>query len=177
MNVHFVCVGNSYRSRLAEAVLNALAISGMRATSSGTHASDNENGPISWYGARLLKNHGLIPFMSPSWTQTTPSMLAAAGLVVFMADGCRRWCSEQLGHAGTDCEVWQVADLDEFEFSAPRTTPAGEQERIAATEATFALIERLVTDLVGRTAETKRAADGSDSATLRKPVIRKGWAV
>jgi protein-tyrosine-phosphatase len=89
MNVHFVCVGNSYRSRLAEAVLNALAISGMRATSSGTHASDNENGPISWYGARLLKNHGLIPFMSPSWTQTTPSMLAAAGLVVFMADGCR----------------------------------------------------------------------------------------
>ncbi len=152
MDIHFVCVGNSYRSRLAEALLNIHGAPALRATSSGTHASENENGPVSWYAARLLKNHALIPFMSPSWKQTTPDLLTAADLIVFMADSCRRWCEERLdfSFSSAACQVWTVPDLDEFEFASPSGTPAGELERIAATESTFALIERLVVDLVAR---------------------------
>ncbi|HZU77238.1 MAG TPA: hypothetical protein VFA70_10775 [Dehalococcoidia bacterium] len=149
MHVHFVCVGNTYRSRLAEALLNARELPGVRATSSGIRASENLNGPVSWQALRLLKNHGLIPHMSPHWTQTSAAVLAAADLVVFMEPACRQYCAEQYGFAG-DCEVWDVPDAGYPFWDGRFDELEGDARSFAINEETFAMLRALVEDLARR---------------------------
>jgi len=143
VEIHFVCAGNAYRSRLAEALLNSLGLPGVRATSSGTIAAENLNGPVSWTALRLLKRNQLIPFMSPRWTQTTPELLAAADLVVFMEPAIWAHCLAAFAFGGA-FEVWDVPDVNDPRFPDQRVAPGDELRLIAVTEATFARLQREV---------------------------------
>lgn len=164
MNVHFVCAGNVYRSRLAEALLNSSCLPGVRASSSGTIAAENLNGPVSWTALRLLKRNGLISFMSPHWTQTTPQLLAAADLVVFMEPAIYQACAVEFAFAGGAFEVWDVPDVNDPRFPEQLVTPGDDTRIIAITEATFALLQREVSALVERLVASRAAGQGDESA-------------
>lgn len=150
MHVHFVCAGNVYRSRLAEALLNRERLSGLHASSSGTIAAENLNGPVSWTALRLLKRSALIPFMSPSWTQTNPDLLAAADLVVFMEPAIHAHCVATFTFAGDAFEVWDVPDVGDPRFPEQQVAPGDDARLMAVTEATFARLQGEVAALVDR---------------------------
>ncbi len=59
MLILFVCMGNSYRSRLAEAYMNSLGLPGIVVGSAGVFAAENLNGPITKYAKDLIHEHGL----------------------------------------------------------------------------------------------------------------------
>ena len=82
--IHFICIGNVFRSRLAEAYLNSLNIKGVEVSSSGVRANHAFDGDISIFVLPLLKREGLEPFISKKWIQTTLDIVQDKDLVVFM---------------------------------------------------------------------------------------------
>lgn len=135
MKIHFVCAGNSYRSRLAEAYLKSKKIPELEVSSSGLIANQNENGPISWLAARILLRRHLIPFMSYMWTQTTPEMLQDADLVIFLGKNNYTFAKKYFKYDKENHEVWNIPDLDQFTSSM--TTIRDEAARIKTTEHAF----------------------------------------
>jgi protein-tyrosine-phosphatase len=147
MRVHFVCTGNSYRSRLAEAYCNSRQIPGITASSSGTMAQRNLNGPITWYAARIIQRERLVRFMSLSWTQTTEDLLNSADLVVFMAEDHEEFCRQQF-ELRTAARVWDVPDVDAFQVPGSAGSREREENVVRITEETFETIKRLVDQLI-----------------------------
>ncbi len=141
MHIHFVCEGNTYRSRLAEAYCNAHLGSGHKATSSGVHATDNVNGPITWVAALLIKRNGLVSYMkNGSWTQTDAALLKGADLIVFMDDKDLQAARHELGYAGDQHEVWSVQDIQEKDLASGDTVP----QVVAIAERTLEAIKEHV---------------------------------
>jgi protein-tyrosine-phosphatase len=145
MHIHFVCTGNAYRSRLAEAYLRAQQLEGISVSSSGIRArsSYHYNGPISWYALRLLAAEHLIPFMSRHSRQTTRKSLCRAQLVIFMQPQHHDWVVKHYRFEPPAYEIWEVPDVHEMGEHL-----STEAELIGATERTFeqikAKVERLV---------------------------------
>ncbi len=114
MKVHFVCEGNTYRSRLADAYFNSLNIEGAKASSSGIKAAANISGPITWVAALLLRHHALIRFLSSnSWIQTDAPILAEADIVIFMEDRFYEFSKKELGYEPKQYQIWGVEDIEE----------------------------------------------------------------
>jgi protein-tyrosine-phosphatase len=84
MTIHFICKGNTFRSRLAETYLNSKQFPNIKVISSGIEAEINDCGPITWYAQRIIQDNNLIPFEKPVWDQTTKSMLEVGDLTIFM---------------------------------------------------------------------------------------------
>lgn len=140
MHVHFVCTGNTFRSRLAESYLKSKKIKGLEVSSSGVAARDNMNGPITWYAARLIKKYNLIPYTKHSWTHTSTRQLKQADLVIFMDDSHHKHSVEKLHFVGEHA-IWKIPDLGDVGFT---DTINNEQEAISATEKIFSLIKNKV---------------------------------
>jgi protein-tyrosine-phosphatase len=142
MLVHFICTGNAYRSRLAEAYFNSKATPGWRATSSGIKAHRNLNGPITWYAARIIQREGLVPFMAPTWQQTSSDVLSAADYIVFMTEEHRAHCHERY-------ELGDKRSADVDDVVMPQDANWGEREAITIgeTERTYQRIAKLVDQL------------------------------
>ena len=138
--IHFVCVGNTYRSRMTEAYFNSLHIPGWQAISSGVRAKQNINGPITPYASRILGKENLLTFTTPSWTQTTQENLSGADYVVFMENSVYETCRDTLKLNVTDFEIWSIEDVD------PNTVTQEEIKTI--TEKTFLDIKTRVNQLV-----------------------------
>lgn len=152
--IHFVCTGNIYRSRLAEAYLNAKELPHLVASSSGIHAELRENGPISWYAMRILTHNQLIPFMSMTSQRTSTTLLTQADLVVFMRPLHYQYAHRTLHIELSRSRVWDIPDLHEF-----TTVPLAnltEVELIELSERTYSLIKEqvdlLIRDLVANEA-------------------------
>lgn len=151
MKIHFVCTGNVYRSRMAEAYLNSKQLPEIQATSSGIVAdmSYDYDGPISWSAMRIIFKYALTPFMSMLPTQTTLEILNNANLIIFMKSNHHTFSQNELGWVGTNYEVWEIADMDSssgFENIEDYVRP----EVIPLSEQTFDLIREKVDDLVKR---------------------------
>lgn len=143
MHIHFVCTGNTYRSRLAEAYLSSKKLSGVIVSSSGIEANDNIFGPICWEAQRLLEVTGLVPFMSNHWTQTTTATLKA-DLVVFMEQAHFEFASKNCDFSSSNFVIWDVPDLDELKTHEMAETI----EKVTISEQTFKLIRQKVDALV-----------------------------
>lgn len=111
MNIHFVCTGNSFRSRIAEAYLNSKKIPNFIATSSGIEAPKNLNGDITKYTKRLLINLKLLKFTSATWTQTTRKIIEKADFIVFMKNNHLNWIRERLSINPSNYTVFNVYDI------------------------------------------------------------------
>lgn len=141
MKIHFVCRGNYYRSRLAEAYLKSKQISGIDVSSSGIQAEESYvlDGPIAWYAMRLIKNNNLIPFMKAFPTQTTEELLLYADLTIFMTQHHYEYARDLFNFSG-DYEVWSIPDLDQFHDED--VSLDDDIARMHATEKTFEEIKQ-----------------------------------
>ena len=150
MIIHFICRGNTYRSRLAEAYLNSKQSTTLKSISSGIVASKNGNGPISWYAQRIIENEKLVPFESPGWQQTTKEIIERADFTIFMQQDSCDYCRERLGFTQNNYEIWDIKDMGEFLFSSIGMRPATEMEKIKVSEETFESIKGKIDDLINR---------------------------
>lgn len=142
MTIHFVCVGNTYRSRLAEAYLNSKNISNIHSISSGIHAIDNTHGPISRFTERLTRMYALNRFTKIGWTQTSETLLNCADLTIFFNEATHAHCVTHHGFHSDNFEIWNIRDLE--------NTIQTERDKIIATENTFAIIRKKVNDMIER---------------------------
>lgn len=122
LTIHFVCLGNVYRSRFAESYAKSKQ-SQIQFSSSGLRAEDNYFGPISWWGARLAYNEGVAPYLVPSWVQTTQELLERADLVVFMHPKVEALAAKLFDIGDITYRTWHIEDL------LPLKTDVPEEER------------------------------------------------
>lgn len=115
--VHFVCTGNIYRSRLAEAYCASRRAPGVQVFSSGIGAGLNGTAPISPYAADILARYGLAPFAAAHWQRTTEPLVRASDVLVFMEEEHRRFCQDWVEPARQRIEVWGVEDLGPMDAS------------------------------------------------------------
>lgn len=144
MRIHFICLGNVYRSILAEAYLNSLAVDGIQAYSSGTIAAERSEytRPIAVNTRKFLENKGLAKYVKPHWDQLTQERIRQADRTVCLNPLVRTEC-EQAYELPPDTITWNVTDWDEGD-SPPQT----QAEWMAYTEKIFDDIKRSVDQLV-----------------------------
>ena len=122
MRIHFICTGNIYRSRLAEAYCNSRRIPGLQASSSGIGAGLNGTAAISPYAADALAKYGLRSYAAAHWQRTTTELVRASDLLVFMESIHRRFCEKWIEVARQRIEVWEIEDIGPI---APMEIPDG----------------------------------------------------
>ncbi len=151
MNIHFVCAGNTNRSRMAEAYLNSKKILNINGTSSGIRAEDNLNGRICSYSKHILEENNIINFTSSTWTQCNSEIIEAADVVIFMQSEYLEYVQKELKISPLHYEIWNIPDVP------IRDTAPGEQvdltleaERLAYDEKIYKMIVEKVDDLVHR---------------------------
>lgn len=144
MIVHFVCVGNVYRSRLGEAYLNSKQLKGIKAISSGLAADRNSRGPISWYAQRLIQKNNLVNYESPNWQKTTRELLQKGDLTIFMGKAYFEYCKNNLNFSSQKYEIWNIPDVDNASFAK------GEAYVMEISERTFEDIKHKVDELVNK---------------------------
>lgn len=150
MVIHFICKGNGYRSRLAEAYLCSKKIKGLKVISSGVIASKSNNGFISWYAQRIIQYEGLINYSKPSWQQTTPALLNKADINIFMDKKNYEYAKNNLSYSTGNYEIWNIPDLDDLGFTIKRETLEKDLERIKATDDTYQKIREKIDELISK---------------------------
>jgi protein-tyrosine-phosphatase len=143
MNIHFVCTGNTFRSRLAESYLNSKHIPGLKVSSSGIEAINDVNGPITWYAQRIIEEQKLVPGEKMIWTQTTKELLESADLVIFMLPQHFDTCVTKFGFKGKNYEIWDVEDVLDDNTTDDKLT-------IQKSELVFEKIKANIEDLIAR---------------------------
>lgn len=147
IHVHFICTGNIYRSRLAEAYLRSKNLPYLTVSSSGTRASEQHKGPTLWMALRLLYRNNLLPFMTNAWVQTTPDQLVKADLVVFFGKNNLKYCQQRFP-IPKKYEVWELPDFDDRDLNGKPLDMKRETECIALSEKIFSKIKEKVDKLI-----------------------------
>lgn len=117
VRIHFVCTGNIYRSRLAEAYCASRCGSGVHVLSSGISAGLNGSAAISPYAAEILAHYALTSYAAADWQRTTASLVHASDVLVFMEEEHRRFCEKWIEPTRQRIEVWEVEDIGVIEAS------------------------------------------------------------
>jgi protein-tyrosine-phosphatase/8-oxo-dGTP pyrophosphatase MutT (NUDIX family) len=170
--VHFVCRGNTYRSRLAAAYMDTLVDERFIITSSGVGADTATVRTVEAYTKATAKAHHLKQGISGRNTQTTNELLAAADVIVFMNKDVY---DEALRRFTVDTRktlVWQVRDMDAGVKRQILET-GSEQALLAAAAQTFRAIRRHCDELYVYLTHTSwvDVVDAANTATgLRLPL-------
>ena len=143
MTVHFICKGNTFRSRLAETYLNSKQIPNLKAISSGIEAELNDCGPVTWYAQRLIHDGDLIPFEKPTWEQTTKLLLEEGDLTIFMHQNIYDFCVKHFDFNGKNFQIWEISDI-----RIHLLTFEEEVEKMQVTEKIFTEIKQRIDKLI-----------------------------
>lgn len=111
MKIHFICAGNIYRSRLAEAYCVSRSVPGTQILSSGIEAGLNGTAPISPYAAAILARFDLSSHASRHWQRTTADLVESSDVLVFMEPGHLRHCEGWIDRTRQKIEVWEIEDV------------------------------------------------------------------
>lgn len=112
MRIHFVCSGNTNRSRMAEAYLKSKKIPGVSASSSGiTAIPGSDDGAVSKYAEKVLGDAHILEYASSERIRTTPELLNNADLVIFMAQKHFDYVKNELRMVPKKYEIWHVGDI------------------------------------------------------------------
>ena len=112
MRIHFVCLGNTFRSRLAEAYAKS-RFTEHTYSSSGLEASKNVNGAMTWYGQMIAEKEHLLPFLFPTWRQLDWDGLVDYDLVICLDAGVGKVMKEHLS-SFTGLHIVDVPDVVEL---------------------------------------------------------------
>jgi protein-tyrosine-phosphatase len=111
IRIHFICTGNVYRSRLAEAWCVSRQVPGIEVSSSGIAAGQESLDPISPWAAEVLARYRLDSFASKHWQPTTRSLVEASDVLVFMESEHHRFCADWIQPGRQRIEVWEIEDI------------------------------------------------------------------
>lgn len=114
MNIHFICRGNTFRSRLAEDYIKSFGIPGIVISSSGIEGDLAEDGNITWYAKEILIKENLIQFDKNSWTLTSLKMLLESDIVIYMDNQVFEKARLKWGNRidNKEHEVWNIPDIE-----------------------------------------------------------------
>ena len=115
--IQFICTGNIYRSRLAEAYCASKRLQGIRVLSSGIEAGKTGDASISPYAADVLTRHGIISYAAKRWQRTTAALIGASDVLVFMELEHRRFCEDWIEPSRHRVEVWGIEDVGAIEVT------------------------------------------------------------
>ncbi|HEX3663080.1 MAG TPA: low molecular weight phosphatase family protein [Acidobacteriaceae bacterium] len=138
MKVHFICTGNVYRSRLAEAWCVSRRVPGIEVSSSGIAAGRESPEPISPWAAEALARRGLDAFAAKHWQRTTRSLVESSDVIVCMESEHHGFCREWVDPSRQRIEVWGIEDIG----------PMAAEEIPDKVERTFGLIRARVDGLL-----------------------------
>ena len=112
MVIHFVCRGNTHRSRIAEAYTQSLTqdILDVTVISSGIEADHDLNGPIVPFVKLLLQNDNLLQFTGTTWTQTTQRMIDDSDVLIFMSVDVYDDATKRFKIPLASSQTWQIPD-------------------------------------------------------------------
>lgn len=147
MRVHFICSGNTNRSRLAEAYLNSRNISGISATSSGIYADKNSNGNICEYSLKILEENNILQFTVKSWTKTTLRQLQENDLIIFIQPEHFEFVKNKLNYIPVNYEIWNIPDIQSSGFFRTKKVRARQLE---ADKKIYEMIKIKVNELIER---------------------------
>ena len=117
MVIHFICRGNTHRSRLAEAYARRATrrITDVTTVSSGIEADRDLNGPIVPFVRRILENDDLLQFTGATWTQTTQVLIDGSDVLVFMNDDVFDDAMTRFDISVERSHRWQIPDVQGVE--------------------------------------------------------------
>lgn len=150
MKIHFICLGNNFRSRLADAYLKSLGFSETEVSSSGVIASEANTELICWYTKEVLEKENLLSFGKESWAQTNPDVVLDQDLLIFMHPSVYAIYEKKWGDPVMPFEVWDIEDA-EVDWDSLDRRNANEKERSMVLDGIYErywLIVRRVNDLV-----------------------------
>ena len=138
--IHFVCRGNTYRSRLAAAYMATLLDDRFAISSSGIEADRSKQVTTSAsYTKATAKVHKLTHQIDTHKTQTTTKLLDAADVIVFMNKDVYDDALREYELDVRKCLVWDVADIgpEAYKKTIAKHT---QQVLVDAAAGTFAAI-------------------------------------
>jgi isopentenyl-diphosphate Delta-isomerase len=146
MVIHFVCSGNTFRSRLAEAYLKSLKIPNIEVMSSGSYVSLNSVS-ITPYAALILDKYNIKEFASKTKTQLTQSRLDEGDITICVNRKVYNECQAQALKLPKRTYVWDIDDVTEFSNQFQKELSQHQVPEI--TETIFRNIREDVDGLVG----------------------------
>jgi protein-tyrosine-phosphatase/8-oxo-dGTP pyrophosphatase MutT (NUDIX family) len=120
--IHFICRGNTFRSRLAEAYAKSLKHDGYTVSSSGIETAAHENIDVSPFTLAIAKKHKLSTKLSAHKRQTTKKILTDADVLVFLNKDIY---DDAMGEFKVDARkavVWNIDDLVGYLAKHPRVS-------------------------------------------------------
>jgi protein-tyrosine-phosphatase len=114
MVIHFICRGNTHRSRLAEAYARSSTsqITDVSVLSSGIEADHDLCGPIVPFVKRTLEEDNLHQFTGTTWTQTTQPMIDGSDVLIFMSDDVFEDAMKRFQIPTEKSQRWQIPDTE-----------------------------------------------------------------
>jgi protein-tyrosine-phosphatase len=112
MVIHFICRGNTHRSRLAAAYARSCTrdLDEVTILSSGIEADRNLNGPIVPFVKLLLQKENLLQFAGTSWTQTSQTLIADSDVLIFMSADVYEDATQRFDIPLAISRTWQIPD-------------------------------------------------------------------
>jgi protein-tyrosine-phosphatase/isopentenyldiphosphate isomerase len=114
MLIHFVCSGNSFRSRLAEAYAKSLHIPGLQFISSGTHSYMDPYNHLSPQCKLVLNHKKLTTYASKEKTQLTQELIDKSDLVVCINRAVYHEALAENIKFPPRTYIWDINDISEF---------------------------------------------------------------
>jgi 8-oxo-dGTP pyrophosphatase MutT (NUDIX family)/protein-tyrosine-phosphatase len=172
--IHFVCRGNTYRSRLAAAYMATLLDDRFAVSSSGIAAAYNPTKTSEVYTKATARKHKLTQGISAYKTQTTDLLLADADVIIFMNKDVYEDARRDYTFDLRKCKVWHVADMGATQKQASLAMHT-EQALVDAAAATFRHIARecdALAEYLTHTAWVDVVSKDNQMTGLRLPL---GW--
>ena len=144
--IHFVCRGNTYRSRLAAAYFAELVDGCFKVTSSGIRAYMAPTKTSEKYTKAVAKTHKLTHGIAGPKTFTTNALLSGADVIVFMNKDVYDDACKEYEFDVRKALVWHVRDMDPA-VKQRKTAEHDEKALDAIAEQTFRGIQRHCRDL------------------------------
>jgi len=173
--IHFVCRGNTYRSRLAAAYMDTLVDDRFVVTSSGIETALGKTKTSEPFTKATARTHKLVHGIADRKTQTTNDLLAAADVIVFMNKDVYEDALHLFEFDSRKTLVWNVADMDPV-LRAESMAQHNQQALLDAAAGTFASIRRHCDELYEYLTHTAwvDVVDAKNHSTgMRLPM---GWA-